>query len=66
MVDEVDWHTMVVVDKSKIKGIIDMLTIVLNPPRGGGVKAASKTSNQRLTQNASIVARKTTEKASGR
>ena len=35
----VDWHAMVVDNKNRIGGTIDMPIIVPNPPRVGGVKA---------------------------
>ena len=34
----VDQHTMVMADKSRIRGIIDMPTTDLDPPRAGRVK----------------------------
>ena len=38
----VDWHAMVVDNKNRIGGTIDMPIIVPNPPRVGGVKATHR------------------------
>ena len=61
---EVDRHAMVATDKSRIKGIIDMPTTVLDPPRVGGVKAVPETSKQRPQWNAGIVVGKAIDKVS--
>ena len=55
---------MMAADKSKIRGIIDMPTTVLDPPRVGGVKAVPETSKQRPRWNAGIVVGKDIEKVS--
>ena len=48
MEDEVDRHTKAVVDKSKVRGITDIATTVLDPPEVGGIKAALETTKGRL------------------
>ena len=55
MEDEVDRHAMVAADKSRIIGIIDMLTTVPNPPQARGDKAAPETGKGRLSRNAGIM-----------
>ena len=47
---------MEAVDKNKTKGIIEMPTVVPDPPGAGGVNAAPETRKQRRKQNVGTVA----------
>ena len=60
----VDRQAMVVGDKSRIRGISDMTTTVLDPPRAMGVKATPETSKGRSQRTTSIAARRAIEKVS--
>ena len=51
MEDELGQHAMEVADKSRIRGIEIVLTIVPNSPQVGGVKSVSKTGKERPTVN---------------
>ena len=65
--EEVDRHAMVVAHKRKKECIEEVLTVVPavpDPPQARGVKAAPETGKQRLTWNASIVARRATRRVS--
>ena len=66
MENAVDRHRMVANNKSRTRGIIDMLIAVPDPPRAGGVKAMPKTGKGRLQQTGGIAAEKATKKASVR
>ena len=54
--DEVDWHTMVAVDKSTKKGTEAVPTAIPNPSRAGRVKVVPQTGKQRPKWNVGIVA----------
>ena len=62
--DEVDRHTIVEANKSRKEGTEGVLTVVLDLPQAGGVKAAPEIGKQKLTRNVGIVARKATMRAS--
>ena len=64
MEDEVDRHAMAAADKSRIRGIINMSTVVPDPPQARGVKAAPETGKGRLRLNVGIVVEKAIEKMS--
>ena len=55
---------MEAVDKSRTKGIIEMPTIVPDPPRAWGVKAALKAGKERLRQTVGSVTGRTIERMS--
>ena len=51
-------------NKNKLKGIIDLSTVVPDPPRARGVKAAPEISKPRPTRNLGIMAGMVTGRAS--
>ena len=62
--DEVDRHAMATIDKSRVRGIIDMPTTIPDPPQVGGVKVAPETGKGRLKRNVGIMVGRATGKAS--
>ena len=62
--DDVDRRAMVAANKSRIKGIIDMPTTIVDSPQERGGMAVPKTGKGRLTRNVDTVARKAITKAS--
>ena len=64
MVDKASWPAMEAANKSKTKGIIRLLTTILDPPEEEGVKAAPGINKQRPRQNVDIMARKDIERES--
>ena len=59
-----DQYAPVTTDKSRKADTEVVLTIVLDPPREGGVKEAPEIGKQRPKRNVGIVARRSTQRAS--
>ena len=63
VVDEADRHAMEAAEKSRIGGIIKMLTTVPDPPQAGAVKAVTEAGKRRPQENVGTVARRGTKRA---
>ena len=62
--DKASQRAMEVANMSKEEGTVLMPTTILDPPEASGVEATSRTGKGNPSQNAGIVARKATRRAS--